>query len=190
MNKILIIIPARFGSKRLKRKNILPIRNLPMIIFVAKEALRSKFKPKVYVSTESQTIINICKKYCINYIKRPNKLSNDGVEKQEAIVHAYNKLKRKIMPNIIVSLQPNSPEFKSTDLDKAINFFKKIFPSKKIKEVVSINKNGVMNGAFRIMMPKGVIKKTLSTNVGVFTTNYTDIHYHEEYLIVKKKLEK
>ena len=132
----------------------------------------------------------ICKKNGINYVKRPKKLANDNVEKQEAIVHAYNKLRRKIKPNVIVSLQPNSPEFKVNDLDNAIKFFMKIFPSKKIKEVVSINKDRLMNGAFRIMTPDGVCKKTLSTNVGVFFTNYTDIHNYKDYSKVKSKLKK
>ena len=58
MKKLLIIIPARIGSKRLKKKNILPIKNLPMVIYVAKEALKSKYKPFVYVSSESSEIIN------------------------------------------------------------------------------------------------------------------------------------
>ena len=38
----LIIIPVRMGSKRLKNKNILPIKGLPMFVFVAKEVQKSK----------------------------------------------------------------------------------------------------------------------------------------------------
>ena len=95
MTKLLIIIPARIGSKRLKEKNILPIKNLPMLVYVAKEAMKSKYKPHVYISTESKRIINICNVYGLNYVIRPKKLANDRVEKQEAIIHAYKKLKKK-----------------------------------------------------------------------------------------------
>ena len=190
MKDLLIIIPARIGSKRLKRKNILPINGIPMVIFVANEAKKSKFKPYVCVSTESKIIIKLCKFYNINYIKRPIKLSKDKVEKQDAIVHAYKKLKKKFKPKIIVSLQANSPEFKSKHLDSAIKFFKKIFPDKKIKEVITINKQKkIMNGAFRIMMPDGVAKKTLSTNVGIKYTSYIDVHSYKDYVIVKNKIE-
>ena len=43
MNKNLaIIIPVRLGSKRLKNKNILPVKGLPMFVYVAKEAQKSK----------------------------------------------------------------------------------------------------------------------------------------------------
>jgi CMP-N-acetylneuraminic acid synthetase len=191
MNKILIVIPARIGSKRLKHKNILLIKNLPMCIYIAKEALKSKFTPHVFISTESQKIINLCKKYEINYVRRPSYLANDNVEKQEVIVHAYKKLKKKIKPNIIVSLQVNTPQFKIKDLDKAIIFFtKKVFPKKVIKEVISLGKNKLQNGAFRIMTPLTVCKKTLSTNVGVFFTDYIDIHNLNDYKKAKKKIEK
>lgn len=190
MSEILIIIPARLGSKRLKKKNVLPIKNLPMFIYVAKEVHKSRLKPNVYVSSESSKIIGICKKYKINFIKRPNYLSKDNVEKQEAVVHAFKKLKNKLKPKIIVSLQANSPEVKYKDLDNAINFFKKAFPLKPIKEVISVGKDNLQNGAFRIMTPNTVCKKTLSTNIGIYKTNYIDIHDLNDYKNAKKKIEK
>lgn len=190
MSPILIIIPARFGSKRLRKKNILPIKELPMFVYVAKEALKSKFNVNVFVSSESLKIIDICKKYKIKFVKRPPTLSKDHVEKQDAICHAYKQIKKKLKPKIIVSLQSNTPEFKIRDLDKAIYFFKKAFPKKQIKEVISIGKDNLQNGAFRIMTPKTVCKKTLSTNVGVYLTDYIDIHNLKDYLKVKKKIEK
>ena len=191
MSPILIIIPARLGSKRLKKKNILPIKTLPMFVFVAKEALKSKFNVSVFISSESSKIIDICKKHKIKFVKRPPSLSKDHIEKQDVICHAYKKIKKKLKPKIIVSLQPNTPEFKIKDLDNAINFFlKKAFPKKQIKEVISIGKDNLQNGAFRIMTPKTVCKKTLSTNVGVYLTDYIDIHNLKDYLKAKKKIEK
>jgi CMP-N-acetylneuraminic acid synthetase len=190
MNKILIIIPARLGSKRLRNKNILPIKKLPMFVHVAKEAFKSKFKVDVIVSSESSKIIDICKRYKIQFIKRPSILARDHIEKQDVIVHAYRKLKKKLNPKIVVSLQANTPEFKIKDLDNAITFFKKNFPNKPIKEVISLGKNNLQNGAFRIMTPSTVCKKTLSTNIGVVYTNYIDVHNLNDYKKAKKKIEK
>ena len=191
MSRVLIIIPARSGSKRLKNKNILPIKNLPMFVYVAKEASKSRFKPEIYVSSESKKILNICKKFNIKFLKRPSKLSGDNIEKQEVISFTFKKLRKKLQPKIIVSLQPNSPEFKFNHLDKEIVFFlKKAFPKKEVKEVVSIGKNNLQNGAFRIMTPKTVTKKTLSTNIGVFKTDYMDIHNLNEYKKAKKRIER
>ena len=55
MNKnLVIIIPSRLGSTRLKNKNILLIKGMPMFVYVALEALKSKYKPTVFISSESQ----------------------------------------------------------------------------------------------------------------------------------------
>ena len=93
MSRVLIIIPARSGSKRLKNKNILPNKNLPMFVYVAKEASKSRFKPEIYVSSESKKILNICKKFNIKFLKRPSKLSGDNIEKQEVISFTFKIMK-------------------------------------------------------------------------------------------------
>ncbi len=189
--KILIIIPVRLGSKRLKYKNILEIKGLPMFVLVAKEALKSKYNPTLYVSTESRKIINLCKRYKLNFIKRPQRLALDNVEKQLVVVDAVKKLKSKEKPEIIISLQANTPQFNVTDLDKAIIFFeRKVFPNSPIRELITIDDNNLQDGAFRIMTLNTVFQKTLSTKVGVYRTNYLDVHYYKEFKIVKKKIEK
>ena len=188
---IIIIMPARGGSKRLKNKNILPINKKPMFVYTMLQAMRSKKIKKFFVSTENKKIISICKKYNINYIIRPKHLSKDNVEKQEAIIHAVRQLvKKKYYPNTIISLQPNSPETKAKDIDKALTFFeKKLYPNNKIKELISVGKNNIQNAAFRIMTYDAVFQKTLSTKIGIFFTNALDIHNKKEYLKIKKKLE-
>ena len=178
LQKPLIIIPARLGSKRLKDKNILPINGVPMLAFVAEEVKKSKFSPLIYVSSESMKIKKICEKYKINFVKRPKKLSKDNVEKQLVIVDAVKQLveKLKIHPKIVISLQPNSPEIKVKDLDK------------KNKELISVGKDNMQNAAFRIMTYSAVFQKSLSTNVCIFKTNYTDIHTKKDYKKVLKKI--
>jgi len=190
-NTILVIIPARNGSKRLKNKNILKIKNIPMVIRCAMEATKSKYVDHIYVSSESKKILNICKKYKVNFIKRPKNLSKDNVEKQDVIAHGTKLLKNKLNPKIVVSLQPNSPQFKYQDLDKALIFFSKFQHSKnQVNEVISINRNNIQNGCFRIMKLKTVFQKTLSTKVGIFFCNYIDIHNMLEFKKVKKYIEK
>jgi CMP-N-acetylneuraminic acid synthetase len=189
-NKIIVIIPARLGSQRLKYKNILPIKNIPMVAYVAREAKKSKFNPTIFVSSESEIIEKICVKYDLNFIKRPKKLARKFVEKQEVIVSAAKHILRKFKykPEIVVSLQCNSPEFKCKDLDNAIKFFKKSFPGKEKKELISVGRDNMQNAAFRIMTWKAVFQKSLSTNISIFYTDYTDIHYKTDYLLTLKKI--
>jgi len=189
-NKIIIIIPARLGSQRLKNKNILPIKNVPMVAYVAQEAQKSKHAPTIFISSESEVVRKICIKYHLNFIKRPKNLSKKFVEKQEVIVHAvkYVHKKFKYKPQIVISLQCNSPEFEYKDLDVAIKFFKKSFPGKKKKELISVGKNNMQNAAFRIMTWQAVFQKSLSTNVSIFFCNYVDIHSKRDYLLAIKKI--
>ena len=42
MKKVIIIMPVKYQSKRLKEKNILPIKNLPMFVYVAKKIYKIK----------------------------------------------------------------------------------------------------------------------------------------------------
>jgi CMP-N-acetylneuraminic acid synthetase len=188
----ILIMPVKFKSSRLKYKNILPIKKLPMFIYSLFKVINSKKIDKFYISTESEKIIKICRKYNINYIKRPYYLSKDNTEKQEVIVHALKYLaSKKIKPKTVISYQANSPETKLKDLDSAINFFNnKLFPNYPVKELISVGKDNIQNAAFRIMTYQAAFQKTLSTKIGVFFTNSTDIHTIKEYLKIKKKLEK
>lgn len=184
-------MPVKYQSKRLKEKNILPIKNLPMFVYVAKKFIGSKIFSKLIVSTESQKIKKLCEDYDIDYINRPKYLSKSHIEKQEVIVHAVKNLKMINKNDTIISLQPNSPEVKISDIKKALNFFKnKLYKNSKIKELICINKNNVQNPSFRILTYKAVFQKTLSTKIGIFRASYEDIHNKKEYLKVKKKIEK
>ena len=190
--KTILIMPVKKNSTRLKNKNILPIFDKPMFIFTLFEAMKCKFINKFYVSTESEEIIKICKNYEVNFIKRPKRLSKKNVEKQEVIVNALGQLKKKkIIPNVVISLQANSPELKKVHLEKAFKFFiKKLHPNAPIKELITINSNNIQDAAFRIMTYKAAFQRTLSTKLGVFRTNLTDIHTKRDYLYIKRKIEK
>ena len=160
-----------------------------MVARCALETKKSKFLDNVYVSSESKKILKICEKYDVDTIKRPKNLSKDYVEKQEVIVHAVKALKDKLKPKIVISLQPNSPQFNHKDLDKALKFFVKHQNSKEqINELISINNNNIQNGCFRIMKLKTVFQKTLSTKVGIFITNYIDVHDLADFRKVKKNI--
>lgn len=126
--KILVIIPAKGNSKRLKNKNILKINGVPLVIRAAKEALKSKYVDKLLISSDSKKILDICKKNHFDTLKRPKNLSKSTTEKQEVIVHATKYFKKNsFKPEIVISLQCNSPEFNFKDLDNALIFLKKNF---------------------------------------------------------------
>ena len=191
MSNNYVIMPVKYHSIRLKNKNILPINGLPMFVYVAKKIKKLKSIKNLIVSTESKKIKKLCLDYKINFIDRPKYLSQSNIEKQAVIVHAIKKSKFIKKKDIIISLQPNSPEVKISDLSKALNFFKKkLYINSDIKELICVNKKNIQNPAFRILTYKAAFQKTLSTKIGVYFADYEDIHSMAEYISVKKKLKK
>ena len=60
--KIIAIIPARSGSKRLKFKNIRIFNGKPLFIWSMISAEKSKYIDQIYLSTDSKKINEIAKK--------------------------------------------------------------------------------------------------------------------------------
>jgi CMP-N,N'-diacetyllegionaminic acid synthase len=106
------IIPARGGSKRLKDKNILPIKEKPLIGYVIEAALASKLLDKVVVSTDSEKIIEVVERhYQVQVIKRPDEFAKDDSLIEEALLHAVEYLQKSegYKADIVVWMQANIP---------------------------------------------------------------------------------
>ena len=71
------IIPARGGSKRLPRKNILPIGGQPMIYWTIMSAKESQLFESIIVSTEDDEIADIASSTGVSVVKRRNALATD-----------------------------------------------------------------------------------------------------------------
>lgn len=129
--KIIAIIPARGGSKRIPKKNIKSFCGLPLIVHTIKSALNSKYIDRVIVSTDSKEISNIAKKYKAEApFLRPKYLSKDDIGPDYVLYqHAVKWLEKhqSYKPDIIIELQPTSPLRISEDIDSSI---KKIIDSK------------------------------------------------------------
>ena len=61
--RLLALIPARSGSKRLPHKNSLNFGGKPLIAWSIDAGLQSKYVDRVVVSTESNAIAAIAKHY-------------------------------------------------------------------------------------------------------------------------------
>ena len=71
------IIPARGGSRRLPRKNVLPVKGRPMIDRVITVARQSGVFSEVYVSTEDSEIGQVASNAGAAVLERPCELSDD-----------------------------------------------------------------------------------------------------------------
>ena len=97
----LAIIPARGGSKRLPKKNIIDLAGQPLIAWSIKAAIKSKYIDKTIVTTDSDEILEVARKYGAEVpFKRPDYLSSDTAIREDVIRHTIdyyqNEKKRKI----------------------------------------------------------------------------------------------
>ena len=72
------IIPARGGSKRLARKNILPLAGKPLLAHIIETALNSNIFEKVIVSTEDEEIAGVAGKFGADIFIRNSELAQDS----------------------------------------------------------------------------------------------------------------
>jgi CMP-N,N'-diacetyllegionaminic acid synthase len=115
----LAIIPARGGSKRLPRKNLLDLNGKPLVAWSIEAGLNSKYIDKVVVTSDDADILNIAKYYGVLSINRPIELSSDTATTFDAVEHAIENIK---YYDYIVLLQPTSPLRTEWHIDKAIEF--------------------------------------------------------------------
>lgn len=77
MEKVIAIIPARGGSKRLPRKNILPLDGVPLLSRVIRNAQNSRIFDDIIVSSEDSEILNVALKEGVIAHSRPLELAAD-----------------------------------------------------------------------------------------------------------------
>lgn len=118
--KILSIIPARSGSKGIKNKNIVDLATKPLIAWTIEASLKSKHISKTVVSSDSNEILQISKKYGAQTILRPAKLALDSSASEPLIKHILDTLEDIAKFDFLILLQPTSPLRDKDDIDSAI----------------------------------------------------------------------
>ncbi|MBF0521909.1 MAG: acylneuraminate cytidylyltransferase family protein [Candidatus Omnitrophica bacterium] len=119
---IIAIIPARGGSKGIPGKNIMPFCGKPLIAWTILQAKASQYIRKVYVSSDSEEILQVSEKFGAKGIKRPDFLATDTASSESALLHALDVIEKESDQKIdlVVFLQLTSPLREPADLDKAI----------------------------------------------------------------------
>lgn len=122
--KIFAIIPARGGSKGVKRKNIKLLDGKPLIQYSIDEGKKSKYIDDVYVSTEDEEIAKISKDLGakVPYL-RPESLALDTSSTSEVILDFIEKIEKNLSYDLVVLLQPTTPLRTVQDIDNAIEKF-------------------------------------------------------------------
>ena len=134
--KVLAVIPARGGSERIPKKNILNLAGKPLISWTIEAALSSEYIDDVVVSTDDNEILIIAKKYGakVPFI-RPDKFSSNHASSISVVLHAiefFQKVNERY--DYIVLLQPTSPLRTVKNIDESIE----LLQQKKCDAIVSV----------------------------------------------------
>ena len=118
--KILSVILARGGSKGIPSKNIVDLNGKPLISYTIEASLQSNVD-ETWVSTDSSEIASVSSTYGASVIDRPNEISTDTSQSEEALLHFTDNHDFDIM----VFIQPTSPLLKSIDINKGLELMSK-----------------------------------------------------------------
>ena len=182
--KSVVIIPCKMDSKRLINKNLSMIGDKTLLEYAILYAERSKYTNQIIISTESNEVKSICKKY--NYIsihKRPKHLleNADTVDVYVDVIKNFDIESDNITH--VVGLQPDNPD-RTLELDEILEYF----INNKYDDLVTVGTDGTRNGSVRVIKSEFVIKDNVSRRVGSLLDDCTNIHTKEDLLKAERKI--
>ncbi len=112
------MIPARLGSKRIKKKNIRYLGNKPLIQYPIDLAKKSRRFDSIWVNTESEILGQVAEQLGVNFHKRPQELATDNATNRE---FTYEFL-QKHECDYVIMINPTSPLLSSKTLENFLNY--------------------------------------------------------------------
>ncbi len=114
--KILVIIPARGGSKGIPHKNIKPLAGKPLIHYTIDVARQIVANEDICVSTDDPEIIQCVDDYGLKVpFVRPSELATDTAGTYEVLLHALNYYEQQGKTYDVVILLQNTSPFRTSD---------------------------------------------------------------------------
>ena len=120
MSKVIAMIPARLGSKRVKNKNLRLIDGKPLISYVVETAVESGIFDEIYINSEADIFDDIAKQYNIKFYKRPAYLAEDDKTNDD---FAYEFLQN-VECDTLVQLLSTSPFMSVDDVKSFVDTYK------------------------------------------------------------------
>lgn len=123
--KVLVVIPARGGSKGIPYKNIKELAGKPLICYSIDVARQFTTDENICVTTDDDKIIEVVENYGLKVpFKRPDYLATDTCGSNEVIQHAYQFFEQQGKHyDAILLLQPTSPFRKVEFLNEAVALY-------------------------------------------------------------------
>lgn len=108
---MIIVIPARGGSKRLPHKNIHPLKGKPLLAYTLEAIAATGLSIPTYVSTDDERIADVARSYPgVEVVIRPAEIAGDTASTESVLLHVMDVLaERGQAPQWLMTLPPTSP---------------------------------------------------------------------------------
>jgi CMP-N-acetylneuraminic acid synthetase len=120
--EILVVVPARGGSKGIPRKNLRLLAGRPLLCYVINTAVRSRFAADVFVTSDDGEIIALAQNMGVRTIARDQSLAEDSTTLDpvvhDAVLRAEQCTGKRY--ELVATLQPTSPLLRVESLDAAL----------------------------------------------------------------------
>lgn len=115
LKEVLVVIPARKGSKGIPGKNKKLLNGKPLIAYTIEAALGIFEKEQICISTDDEEIVLLAESYGISVpFLRPAQLSTDTAGSQEVLIHAFEFYREKGFDAAVVCLLQATSPFRTT----------------------------------------------------------------------------
>jgi CMP-N-acetylneuraminic acid synthetase len=121
-NNIFAMIPARFGSTRLKLKNLALIDGKPMISYAINAAKKSNVFEKIVLNSEHIVFSEIAKRYGVDFYKRKIELGGSSIKADNVV---YDFILNHPNADIVAWVNPTSPLQTDKEISEVCNYFVK-----------------------------------------------------------------
>ncbi|PLW82086.1 acylneuraminate cytidylyltransferase family protein [Kineobactrum sediminis] len=142
-HKVLMVIPARGGSRRLPRKNILPLAGKPLICWSIETALATSLDARILVTSDDDEILSLAQEYAEQGViahKRPDELATDTATTADVLIDAIKaEHAAGYAADILILLQPTSPLRNTDDILAAVKVFEETGCSDTVVSVCEVD---------------------------------------------------
>ena len=178
--KVLVIIPAKLDSTRLKKKNLRELNGKSLVEHSIEYAKASKHEEEIIVSSESDEVREVSLKNNVIFRSRGIELCGDA-----EVVDVYLDIVANINAtfDLVVGLQPDNPN-RSHTLDECIKYM----IDNNYDDLITINPTYKRSGSVRIFKFDYLKNGMVSKRIGCIQDHATDIHYESDLEQVKQKI--
>lgn len=121
VTKVVVVIPARGGSRGVILKNLRTVGGLPLVTRAVASARQAALIDEVVVSTDHDAIAEAAAAAGATVVRRPEVIAGDTASSESAVLHALTELHSpEGDPDVVVLLQCTSPFIDAESLDGAI----------------------------------------------------------------------